>query len=195
MTLIGQKNWFGISNELELDFARYLSSINKPIWIRQVLIPGITDKEEDLLKLKEFLSSLNNVEKIELLPYHDLGKFKWEELRRNVPIRAAYVQQLKKMSIELKRYLEFKVHKSPDYITSGLLVCFYLLLVFSLTIYLGLSFTSMYVFPIYSPIIPKQISCIPPMKQIIAVRLAQPATVFPCNLHNYCPHSTYKTKY
>lgn len=71
---------YGLSNELELDFEKYLNEINKPVWIRQVLIPGITDSEEDLLSLKEFLSTLNNVQKIELLPYHDLGKFKWENL-------------------------------------------------------------------------------------------------------------------
>ena len=69
-----------MSNELELDFAEYLNEINKPVWIRQVLIPGITDNEEDLKKLKDFLRTLNNVQKIEILPYHDLGKFKWENL-------------------------------------------------------------------------------------------------------------------
>lgn len=78
---------FGFSNELELDFARYLDSINKPIWIRQVLVPGFTDDEEDLLKLKEFLSSLSNVEKVEILPYHDLGKFKWEALNLDYPLQ------------------------------------------------------------------------------------------------------------
>lgn len=77
---------YGFSNELELDFARYLSQINKPVWIRQVLIPEITDKEEDLLKLKDFLKTLNNVEKIDVLPYHDLGKFKWENLNKKYPL-------------------------------------------------------------------------------------------------------------
>ncbi len=70
----------GVSNKKELAFAEYLSSIGKPMWIRQVLIPGITDDEEDLLKLKEFISTLKSVEKVEILPYHDLGKFKWEKL-------------------------------------------------------------------------------------------------------------------
>ena len=69
----------GSSNKLELEFAKYINNKNKRIWIRQVLVPGITDKEEDLLKLKEFLKSIN-VEKFEFLPYHDLGKYKWEKL-------------------------------------------------------------------------------------------------------------------
>ena len=70
----------GVSNKLELEFAEYLSSIGKDIWIRQVLVPGYTDKEEDLIKLKEFISSLKTVKKMEILPYHDMGKFKWENL-------------------------------------------------------------------------------------------------------------------
>ena len=74
------KDLTGVSNKKELDFARYLSDINKPLWIRQVLVPGITDDEQDLLKLKEFISTLKTVEKVEILPYHDLGKFKWENL-------------------------------------------------------------------------------------------------------------------
>ena len=74
------KELTGVSNKKELDFARYLDQQGKKMWIRQVLIPGITDKEEDLVKLKEFIKELRNVEKVEILPYHDMGKFKWEEL-------------------------------------------------------------------------------------------------------------------
>lgn len=70
----------GVSNKKELAFAKYLSDNNKPLWIRQVLVPGITDDEQDLLDLKDFISTLKSVEKVEVLPYHDLGKFKWEKL-------------------------------------------------------------------------------------------------------------------
>ncbi|MCI8546783.1 MAG: pyruvate formate lyase-activating protein [Clostridia bacterium] len=70
----------GLSNKNNLDFAKYLSNNNIPVWIRQVILPSYTDDENDLLKLKDFIESLSNVEKIELLPYHDLGKFKWKEL-------------------------------------------------------------------------------------------------------------------
>ena len=74
------KELVGFSNEKELDFARYLSDIGKPIWIRKVLIPGITDDLDDLLKLKSFIESLKTVEKVEILNYHNMGKFKWEDL-------------------------------------------------------------------------------------------------------------------
>lgn len=74
------KNLTGLSNKLELEFANYLSSVNKDVWIRQVLVPGYTDNEKDLLKLKNFLSTLSNVKKIDILPYHNLGKYKWADL-------------------------------------------------------------------------------------------------------------------
>lgn len=74
------KDLVGFSNERELEFARYLSDNNISMWIRQVLIPGYTDDPNDLLKLKDFISSLNTVKKVELLPYHTLGKYKWENL-------------------------------------------------------------------------------------------------------------------
>ena len=80
------KNLVGFSNEKELTFAKYLSDNNIPIWIRQVLVPGYTDDEKDLLKLKDFLSSLKTVQKIELLPYHNLGKHKWEALNKAYPL-------------------------------------------------------------------------------------------------------------
>ena len=74
------KELVGFSNKKELNFARYLSDNKIPVWIRQVIIPGITDNEDDLLKLKELINSLKNVKNIELLPYHELGKSKWENL-------------------------------------------------------------------------------------------------------------------
>ena len=74
------KDLVGFTNEKELAFARYLSDKNIPTWIRQVLIPGFTDDEKDLLDLKEFISTLNSVKRIELLPYHNLGEYKWKEL-------------------------------------------------------------------------------------------------------------------
>lgn len=74
------KNLVGFNNEKELAFARYLSDNNIHMWIRQVLVPGYTDDEQDLLKLKDFISSLNTVDKVEILPYHDMGRYKWEKL-------------------------------------------------------------------------------------------------------------------
>ena len=74
------KNLVGFSNKLELSFAKYLSDNNIHMWIRQVLIPGYTDDEQDLLKLKNFISQLKTVDRVEILPYHDMGKFKWQKL-------------------------------------------------------------------------------------------------------------------
>ena len=74
------KELVGFSNEKELTFAKYLSENGKHMWIRQVIVPGYTDDEQDLLELKEFISSLKTVDKVEILPYHNLGKYKWEEL-------------------------------------------------------------------------------------------------------------------
>ena len=81
------KDLVGFSNEKELAFAKYLSDNNIDIWIRQVIIPGITDNEHDLLKLKDFIHSLKTVKKIELLPYHNLGAYKWEQLGLNYELK------------------------------------------------------------------------------------------------------------
>lgn len=74
------KNLVGFSNEKELAFARYLSDNGKSMWIRQVLIPEYTDDENDLIQLRKFINSLKTVEKVELLPYHTMGKYKWRDL-------------------------------------------------------------------------------------------------------------------
>ena len=89
----------GKSNKLELEFAKYLSDNNIKMWIRQVIVPGYTDNKEDLLKLKDFIGSLKTVEKVELLPYHNIGEFKWKKLGLKYPlegIRQATDEDIKK---------------------------------------------------------------------------------------------------
>ena len=74
------KRLTGWENENILDCARYLSDIHKPVWIRHVLVPGINDDDESLHKLRSFIDTLSNVERVEVLPYHALGVYKWEQL-------------------------------------------------------------------------------------------------------------------
>ena len=70
----------GRGNEQTKKFAARLAELKIPVWIRQVLIPGITDDENDLKKTREWIDSLGNAVKTEVLPYHTLGKIKYEKL-------------------------------------------------------------------------------------------------------------------
>jgi pyruvate formate lyase activating enzyme len=70
----------GVKNQLTLKFAEYLNEINKPVWVRYVLVPGFSDDEAHLERLGEFLQPLQNVQKIEIQPYHKLGKHKYDAL-------------------------------------------------------------------------------------------------------------------
>ena len=76
----------GHSNKNILEFARYLSDIKKPIWIRHVLVPERSDYDEYLERLQDFIETLDNVEKVEVLPYHTLGEYKWKELGYDYPL-------------------------------------------------------------------------------------------------------------
>lgn len=67
-------------NDNILDCLRYLSEIKKPVWIRHVIVEGITDNDEYLRQTREFIDSLDNVERVEALPYHGMGVYKWEKL-------------------------------------------------------------------------------------------------------------------
>ena len=76
----------GRDNANILDFAHYLSEIGKPVWIRHVLVPERSDFTEDLQSLRAFLDTLTNVERVEVLPYHTLGVFKWENMEIKYPL-------------------------------------------------------------------------------------------------------------
>ena len=70
----------GQDNEKILAFARYLDEKQIPVWIRHVVVPGITFRREELEALGRFLATLSNVEKLEVLPYHSMGKVKYDNL-------------------------------------------------------------------------------------------------------------------
>ena len=88
----------GFSNKRTLDFALFLSENGKKMWIRHVLVPDITDKDEYLQKLKQFISGLKTVERVEVLPYHTMGEVKYEKLGLPYPLKG--VQPPAKQRIE-----------------------------------------------------------------------------------------------
>jgi len=69
-----------------LDFARRLSARKKPVWVRFVLVPGLTDVPEDISFIAKFAASLGNVERVDVLPFHQMGRFKWKDLKLNYPL-------------------------------------------------------------------------------------------------------------
>ena len=81
------KQLTGHGNENILKMAQYLSDKGVPMWIRRVLVPGITDDEGELGNLSQFIKTLKTVEKAEVLPYHTLGLFKWEKLGITYPLK------------------------------------------------------------------------------------------------------------
>lgn len=76
----------GFDNANILQMAKYLSDKGKSMWIRRVLVPELTDGEDELRNLNEFIKSLKTVEKVEILPYHTLGLFKWKKLGIDYPL-------------------------------------------------------------------------------------------------------------
>ncbi len=77
----------GQTNQNILEMARQLSDMGKPVWIRHVLVPERNDKDEYLHRLADFIHTLKNVERVEVLPYHTLGVFKWEQLGIDYPLK------------------------------------------------------------------------------------------------------------
>ena len=81
------KKLTGQSNQNTLAFAKFLSDNGKKMWIRQVLVPGITDDEGSLRQTRQSIDGLQTVEKVEVLPYHTLGLAKYEKLGIEYPLK------------------------------------------------------------------------------------------------------------
>ncbi len=92
----------GQSNKNTLAFARFLSEHGKSMWIRQVLVPSITDGEETLIKTRAFIDSLQTVERVEVLPYHTMGKVKYEKLGIEYPLEGVQAPTKEKVAFAKK---------------------------------------------------------------------------------------------
>ena len=75
-----------VSNKYTLDFANYLAEQNQPVYLRYVVVPGYSDSLEDAHELGKFIAPMKNIEKIEMLPYHELGKHKWTAMGEIYPL-------------------------------------------------------------------------------------------------------------
>lgn len=95
-----------------LDMLKYLDDIHKPVWIRHVLVPGINDQETYLMDLSKFIAQLHNVKRVDILPYHTLGVYKWKEL--GIPYELEGVDSPDKTSIEKAQTL-LKCDQYQDY--------------------------------------------------------------------------------
>jgi pyruvate formate lyase activating enzyme len=88
LVMLGIKTWdpqrhrhlTGMEIGPTLEFARRLAAQTRPIWIRFVLVPGLTDDRDDIAHIARFAAGLGNVERVEVLPFHQLGRFKWKQL-------------------------------------------------------------------------------------------------------------------
>ena len=92
---------------------KYLDEKKKPIWIRHVLVPGFTDNDEYLERTRDFIRELHNVERVEILPYHSLGKMKYDKLGLDYPLKETpspskeRIENAKRI-LECEKYNEWK---------------------------------------------------------------------------------------
>lgn len=81
------KTLTGMGNAHIIEMFRYLDEIRKPIWIRHVLVPGLTDSADDLTRTRDFIRTLHNVERVEILPYHSLAVSKYENMDKTYALK------------------------------------------------------------------------------------------------------------
>ena len=105
------KKLTGHSNKNVLDFAKYLSEKNIPVWIRHVVVPGITYNEKYLTELGKFISKLKNIKALDVLPYHNMAIHKYEELK--IDYKLKNTEPLTKDEAIKARNIILKAMKSP----------------------------------------------------------------------------------
>ncbi|MGL4818727.1 MAG: pyruvate formate-lyase-activating protein [Bacilli bacterium] len=91
-----------------LNFARYASEKNQPVWIRYVLVPTVTDDAHDLDAMGQFIGTLSNVEKVEVLAYHQLGVYKWETLGLKYPLEGIETPSEEEVSEAYKKLTAYQ---------------------------------------------------------------------------------------
>jgi pyruvate formate lyase activating enzyme len=87
MDSIKHKQLTGFANDRILEFAKFISEQEVELWVRYVAVPGLTDQEEDLVKLGEFLAELKSLKALDVLPYHTMGISKYEQMKLEYPLK------------------------------------------------------------------------------------------------------------
>jgi len=89
-----------------LDFARRLATRNRPMWVRFVLVPGLTDDLGDIAHIARFAASLGSVvQRVQVLPFHQMGKYKWKALNIDYnleSVSAPSIEQVERVSAEFR---------------------------------------------------------------------------------------------
>ncbi len=103
----GYKRVTGVDLQPTLDFAERLAEMNKPVWLRFVLVPGYTDDMSAIRKMAAYVKKLGNVERVEVLPFHKMGEYKWEAMEMdyelyNIPEPEPELVQKTKHQFELE---------------------------------------------------------------------------------------------
>lgn len=98
------KQLTGLDNAPVQDFARRLAERKQPVWVRFVVVPGWTDNVDEAGKMAEFVASLGNVERVDVLPFHQMGKFKWEKLGMEYQMRDAQTPSRETMEKIIARF-------------------------------------------------------------------------------------------
>ena len=102
------KELTGYSNAAVLAFAKYLDEKQVPVWIRHVAVPGITDNKEECIQLGRFLGTLSNIKTVDVLPYHTMGKVKYDAL--GMAYRLDGVPEMpKERALELRKYILYGI--------------------------------------------------------------------------------------
>ena len=112
------KELTGKTNKNILDMIRFLSDIKKPVWIRHVLVPERSDYDEYLNRLNDFIQTLDNVERVEILPYHTLGAYKWKELDLIIPSKGSIhlrkKERVEKCKEDPALFVKVTIHNTCD---------------------------------------------------------------------------------
>ena len=108
MNLVKHTEITGCSNEKTVQLALHLNSRKIPVWIRHVVVPVLTDDELSLTKLGRFVKTLDNVQKIELLPFHKNGEFKWHALGLKYTLESTPGATSEDMERAAKVFLEYE---------------------------------------------------------------------------------------
>jgi pyruvate formate lyase activating enzyme len=98
------KRLTGLENESVHAFARRLAARKHPVWIRFVIVPGWTDNLEEISRMADFAAELGNVQRVDVLPFHQMGRFKWEKLGMDYKMRDAEPPPKETINMALERF-------------------------------------------------------------------------------------------